>query len=313
MRKLFKIFNWVIFITVAFICFTGVVYLSADSSQKASIEQHALDILDKVREDQTTPDKVIKVLDKVADQTTVVTGEVVPAPTPDVNAFAPYGEPKDNLDLKHLTNIGYSVGYDDSIPSARWSSYRVFPYQEVHLKRPASFYVDERTSAKVSTDEYVRSGYDRGHLTPNYAISVCYGAEAQKETFFLSNIVPQLHALNAGLWKDIEQRIVKRYVERYGEVWVQVGPLYSAHPKMVGRLPVPEQFWMVISEYEHDKKGIRAIAYLVPHEEKWRDAELTRYVVSVRQIEKLTGLNFFPKLPQPTQDKLETAAAPRAW
>jgi len=313
MRKLFKIFNWVIFITVAFICFTGVVYLSADSSQKASIEQHALDILDKVREDQTTPDKVIKVLDKVADQTTVVTGEVVPAPTPDVNAFAPYGEPKDNLDLKHLTNIGYSVGYDDSIPSARWSSYRVFPYQEVHLKRPASFYVDERTSAKVSTDEYVRSGYDRGHLTPNYAISVCYGAEAQKETFFLSNIVPQLHALNAGLWKDIEQRIVKRYVERYGEVWVQVGPLYSAHPKMVGRLPVPDQFWMVISEYEHDKKGIRAIAYLVPHEEKWRDAELTRYVVSVRQIEKLTGLNFFPKLPQPTQDKLETAAAPRAW
>ncbi|NBY42085.1 MAG: DNA/RNA non-specific endonuclease [Verrucomicrobia bacterium] len=313
MRKLFKIFNWVIFITVAFICFTGVVYLSADSSQKASIEQHALDILDKVREDQTTPDKVIRVLDKVADQTTVVTGEVVPAPTPDVNAFAPYGEPKDNLDLKHLTNIGYSVGYDDSIPSARWSSYRVFPYQEVHLKRPASFYVDERTSAKVSTDEYVRSGYDRGHLTPNYAISVCYGAEAQKETFFLSNIVPQLHALNAGLWKDIEQRIVKRYVERYGEVWVQVGPLYSAHPKMVGRLPVPEQFWMVISEYEHDKKGIRAIAYLVPHEEKWRDAELTRYVVSVRQIEKLTGLNFFPKLPQPTQDKLETAAAPRAW
>ena len=313
MRKLFKIFNWVIFITVAFICFTGVVYLSADSSQKASIEQHALDILDKVREDQTTPDKVIRVLDKVADQTTVVTGEVVPAPTPDVNAFAPYGEPKDNLDLKHLTNIGYSVGYDDSIPSARWSSYRVFPYQEVHLKRPASFYVDERTSAKVSTDEYVRSGYDRGHLTPNYAISVCYGAEAQKETFFLSNIVPQLHALNAGLWKDIEQRIVKRYVERYGEVWVQVGPLYSAHPKMVGRLPVPDQFWMVISEYEHDKKGIRAIAYLVPHEEKWRDAELTRYVVSVRQIEKLTGLNFFPKLPQPTQDKLETAAAPRAW
>ena len=313
MRKLFKIFNWVIFITVAFICFTGVVYLSADSSQKASIEQHALDIIDKVREDQTTPDKVIKVLDKVADQTTVVTGEVVPAPTPDVNAFAPYGEPKDNLGLKHLTNIGYSVGYDDSIPSARWSSYRVFPYQEVHLKRPASFYVDERTSAKVSTDEYVRSGYDRGHLTPNYAISVCYGAEAQKETFFLSNIVPQLHALNAGLWKDIEQRIVKRYVERYGEVWVQVGPLYSAHPKMVGRLPVPEQFWMVISEYEHDKKGIRAIAYLVPHEEKWRDAELTRYVVSVRQIEKLTGLNFFPKLPQPTQDKLETAAAPRAW
>jgi endonuclease G len=70
---------------------------------------------------------------------------------------------------------------------------------------------------------------------------------------------------------------------------------------------------MVISEYDSGKKGIRAIAYLVPHEEKWRDTELTRYVVSIRRIETLTGLNFFPKLPQATQDKLETAVAPRAW
>ena len=76
---------------------------------------------------------------------------------------------------------------------------------------------------------------------------------------------------------------------------------------------MPDEFWMVISEYEHEKKGIRAIAYLVPHEEKWRDPELTRYVVSIRRIETLTGLNFFPKLPQPTQEKLETAVAPRAW
>ena len=269
MKKLFRLFNWLVLITLGLFGFTWVVYLSADSSQKASIEQTALDVIDKVREDQTTPDKVIQVLDKVADQTSVVIGEVVSAPTPDVNAFAPYGEPKDNLGLKHLTNIGYAVGYDDNIPSARWSSYRVFPYQDVHLKRPSSFYVDNRTSAKVSTDEYVRSGYDRGHLTPNYAISVCYGAEAQKETFFLSNIVPQLHALNAGLWKDIEQRIVKRYVPRYGEVWVQVGPIYSVNPRKVGRIPVPDQFWMVISEYDKEKKGIRAIAFLVPHEEKW--------------------------------------------
>jgi endonuclease G len=313
MKKLFKLFSWVIFLSLSFFCFTGVVYLFADSSQKAALEQHTLNVIDKVREDQTTPDKVIKVLDKVADQTSIVTGEIISTPLPDANACAPYGEPSDNLGLKHLTNIGYSVGYDDSIPSARWSSYRVFKYQDVHLPRPSSFYVDMRTSAKVSTEEYVRSGYDRGHLTPNYAISVCYGAEAQKETFLLSNIVPQLHALNAGLWKDIEQRIVKRYVERYGEVWVQVGPVYGTNPKMVGRLPVPEEFWMVISEYDHERKGIRAIAYLVPHEEKWRDPELTRYVVSIRQIEKLTGLNFFPKLPMATQDKLEIPVAPRAW
>ena len=59
--------------------------------------------------------------------------------------------------------------------------------------------------------------------------------------------------------------------------------------------------------------GVRAIAYLVPHEEKWRDAELTRYVVSIRRVEELTGLDFFPKLPRPAQDRLESTPAPRAW
>ncbi len=313
MSKILKFLGWVLLISLGLIFIILGVYLFSDPPQKIAIEQRAIDVVDKVREDQTTPDSVIRVLDQVVDQTIVITGDVVPAPEPDAHAFAPYGEPADKSGLKHLVNQGYSVGYDDIVPTARWSSYRVFPYQDVHLPRPSSFYVDTRTSAKVSTEEYVRSGYDRGHLAPNYAISVCYGADAQKETFFLSNIVPQLHALNAGLWKDIEQRIVKRYVQRYGEVWVQVGPVYSARPRMIGRIPVPDEFWMVISEYDEEKKGIRAIAYLVPHEEKWRDTELTRYVVSIRRIETLTGLNFFPKLPQSTQDKLETAVAPRAW
>jgi endonuclease G len=166
----------------------------------------------------------------------------------------------------------------------------------------------------VTTTEFVRSGYDRGHLSPNYAISVCYGEEAQKETFLLSNIVPQVHALNAGLWKDLEQRIVRRYVERYGTVWVQVGPVFTEPAaKKVGRIPVPAAFWMVVSEYEETTRGLRAIAYLIPHEETWRDHELTRYVVSIRKVETLTGLDFFPKLPKATQDRLESTPAPRAW
>ena len=272
-----------------------------------------LDTVDVVREDGTTPRKVVDALDRLADQTVAVRGDVVLAPPPEPTATAPYGEPADRVGLKRLVNRGYSVGYDDGLPAPRWSSYRVFPYKDVHLERPSSFKSDPRTAARVTTSEYVRSGYDRGHLAPNYAISVCYGEEAQKETFLLTNIVPQLHALNAGLWKDMEQRIMKRYVERYGTVWVQVGPVFASPSQKVGRIPVPVSFWMVISDYDEAVGGVRAIAYLVPHEEKWRDAELTRYVVSIRRIEELTGLDFFPKLPRPTQDRLESTPAPRAW
>ena len=313
-RNLLRFLGWVCLLVLLSVGVLGLVYVLSERTQKIAIEQRVLNVVDTVREDGTTPRKVVDALDRLADGTEAVKGDIIPAPMPDKNATAPYGEPADRLGLKHLVNRGYSVGYDDSLPLPRWSSYRVFPYKDVYLERPSSFKSDVRTAARVTTVEYVRSGYDRGHLAPNYAISVCYGAEAQKETFLLSNIVPQLHALNAGLWKDMEQRIMKRYVERYGTVWVQVGPVVSLpSTKKVGRIPVPTSFWMVVSEYDESAQGIRAIAYLVPHEEKWRDVELTRYVVSIRRIEELTGLDFFPKLPKVMQDRLESTPAPRAW
>jgi endonuclease G len=313
-RNLLRFLGWVCLLLLLSAGVLGLVYVLSERPQKVAIEHRVLDVVDTVREDGTTPRKVVDALDRFADGTEAVKGDIVPAPAPDKDATAPYGDPADRLGLKHLVNRGYSVGYDEALPSPRWSSYRVFPYKDVHHDRPSTFKPDARTSAHVTTSEYVRSGYDRGHLSPNFAISVCYGEEAQKETFLLSNIVPQLHALNAGLWKDMEQRIMKRYVARYGTVWVQVGPVFTTPPtKQVGRIPVPSSFWMVISEYEESVHGIRAIAYLVPHEEKWRDAELTRYVVSIRRVEELTGLDFFPKLPKATQDRLESAPAPRAW
>jgi len=313
-RFLLRFFAWVCLLVFLATGLLGLVYYLSERPAKVAIEQRVLDAVDTVREDGTTPRTVVDALDQFADRTVVVTGDIVPAPPPAALAAAPYGEPADRVGLKRLVNLGYTVGYDDRLPSPRWSSYRVFPYQDVRLERPSTFKTDTRTSARVTTSEFVRSGYDRGHLAPNYAISVCYGEEAQKETFLLTNIVPQLHALNAGLWKDLEQRIVRRYVERYGTVWVQVGPVFTKPPaKQVGRLPVPEAFWMVISEYAEDQRGVRAIAYLVPHEENWRDHELTRYVVSIRQVETLTGLDFFPKLPKATQDRLESTPAPRAW
>ena len=313
-RNLLRFLGWVCLLVLLSSGVLGLVYVLSERPQKIAIEQRVLNAVDTVREDGTTPRKVVDALDRFADGTEAVKGDIVPSPAPDKDATAPYGDPADRLGLKHLVNRGYSVGFDDALPSPRWSSYRVFPYKDVHLERPSSFKSDARTASRVTTSEYVRSGYDRGHLAPNYAISVCYGEESQKETFLLSNIVPQLHALNAGLWKEMEQRIMKRYVERYGTVWVQVGPVFTAtSDKKVGRIPVPSSFWMVISEYEESAHGIRAIAYLVPHEEKWRDAELTRYVVSIRRIEELTGLDFFPKLPKATQERLESTPAPRAW
>ena len=170
-RNLLRFLGWVCLLVLVATGVVALVYLLSERPQKVAIEQRVLDAVDVVREDGTTPRKVVDALDRLADQTVAVRGDVVLAPPPDSAATAPYGEPADRLGLKRLPNRGYTVGYDDGLPAPRWSSYRVFPYRDVHLERPSSFKSDPRTAARVTTSEYVRSGYDRGHLAPQAALT----------------------------------------------------------------------------------------------------------------------------------------------
>ena len=163
-RNLLRFLGWVCLLVLLATGILALVYFFSERPQKVAIEQRVLDAVDTVREDGTTPRTVVDALDRLADQTVAVRGDVVLAPPPDSAATAPYGEPADRVGLKRLINRGYSVGYDDGLPAPRWSSYCVFPYQDVHLERPSSFRSDVRTAARVTTSEYVRSGYDRGHL-----------------------------------------------------------------------------------------------------------------------------------------------------
>lgn len=312
-RRVLRLLAWLAVVAVVLASAYAALYVLLDRPGKRALEGPALDLVDKVREDGETPRRVVGWLDRVADATVSVQGDAVPAPPPAAGSVCAYGEPVDRLGLQRLTNRGHSVGYDNALPGPRWAAYRVFPHSGQSPPRPSSFRTDRRTSALVRTDEFTRSGYDRGHMAPNYAVAVCHGVEAQNETFLMSNVAPQLHALNAGLWKDLELRIAQRYVERYGEVWVTVGPVYPSSPVRFGRIPVPESFWAVVLEYDETRRGVRAVAFLVPHEEKWRDRELGRYLVSVDRLEELTGLDFFPALPAGTQALLESRRAERAW
>ena len=107
-----------------------------------------------------------------------------------------------------LVNRGYAVGYSDARANPLWAAYRMQDLARIPEapKRPERFETDRRTAARVGPEAYSGSGYDRGHLAPNYGIATRYGAAAQKETFLMSNIAPQRHALNAGLWQDLERR-----------------------------------------------------------------------------------------------------------
>lgn len=90
-------------------------------------------------------------------------------------------------------NYGFIVGYSDLRGNPLWVSYQIHPIPEntPSYKRPPRFRSDWRNLNLITHDTYTHSGYDRGHMAPNYAISHLYGQKGQLDTFLMTNITPQ--------------------------------------------------------------------------------------------------------------------------
>jgi len=205
--------------------------------------------------------------------------------------------------LRVLVNQGYAAGV----------AYRVADVKTLPeaAPRPEGFETDLRTAARVAESAYTNSGYDRGHMAPNYAIATRYGEEAQRETFLMSNIAPQRHALNAGVWKQMEMKIATSYPGRFGEVWVIAGPVFGARPaRLRGGPAVPEAFFMVVID-ESDGR-VRAQAMVFPQETP-AGAEPEGFVVSVDEVERRTGLDLLHELPDSAEEVLEAKRVERVW
>nr|WP_292429156.1 DNA/RNA non-specific endonuclease [Methylobacter sp.] len=103
-----------------------------------------------------------------------------------------------NIDtwFRILRNDGFILGYSDLRGNPLWVEYALTAAKENgrSLKRPNRFETDWRSINRVSHDSYQHSGYDRGHMAPNYAMSRLYGREGQSDSFLMTNITPQIQS-----------------------------------------------------------------------------------------------------------------------
>lgn len=214
--------------------------------------------------------------------------------------------------IRVLTNTGYIVGYSDTLGNPLWAAYHLHDVAKLESPpRPDNFTPDLRTAARIDSSVYTKSDYDRGHMAPNYAIATRYGKSAQEETFQMSNISPQRHALNAGPWKQLEQKIATNYPGRFGEVWVIAGPVFGANPeKLKRRVAIPEAFYMIVVD-ESDGR-VRAEAFVFPQETP-ASSPIDNYLTSIDEIERRTGLDFLGELPDEAENTLEARKVERAW
>lgn len=223
--------------------------------------------------------------------------------------------------IRVLYNKGYVTGYDESNHSPAWVAYLIHRHGEVGENSVAaprdlfSFKTDTRTASRITERFYHRSGYDRGHLAPNDAIGVNYGVDAQRETFLMSNIAPQLPQFNRGVWAYLERIEQNNWANAREAVWVITGPMYTEAENAKLRyqtraIPVPSSYFKIFVDEEGSR--IRILSLVVPHDTK-RGAALERLLRSVDEIESASGLDFNPDLPDPLEETLESEKPRSAW
>lgn len=194
----------------------------------------------------------------------------------------------------------YTLSYNEKSEQAEWVAYELKKsyVKNSDFKRPF-FIVDPKVSTQSSDwRNYKKSGYDKGHLCP--AADMEFEKKAYDDTFFTSNISPQNHDFNGGIWNRLEQKVRFWAVKNDG-LFVVTGGVLKGNLKTIGaeKVVVPNYFYKIL--LSHSKGNYKMIAFLVPN--KKSDKAIYDFAVSVDQLESITGIDFFPKL----QDKLENS------
>ncbi|TWX65532.1 DNA/RNA non-specific endonuclease [Colwellia demingiae] len=207
-----------------------------------------------------------------------------------------------------LCREGYALGYNNKLKSAEWVSYILEKEPGNDVDRQDDFRVDPDIKSEFQTtpDDYDEPIYHQGHLANSESIDQTQSAN--DETFFMSNMTPQLPTHNTGIWKGLENR-ERKWANKRGRVIVLAGPVYHNEFSYIGKkVPVPSAYWKVI--YDPQKK--EAIAYLIPHK-KLKTKQLDNYLVSIDHIEEMYELDLLNMLDDKLEDAIEKITQPKQW
>lgn len=215
-----------------------------------------------------------------------------------------------------LRNHGFILGYSDLRGNPLWVEYALTPTDNTpSIKRPSRFTTDWRSINRVSHESYQKSGYDRGHMAPNYAMSHLYGRAGQADSFLMTNVTPQTAKLNEQLWKRLEDTEIKQFVKLFGKIWIITGPVFSGSIERLSsdwRVEIPDAFYKIYLTEAAPGKPPVALAFLVPQTVNGKEP-LMQFVTSIDNIEAQTGLDFFAQLDDNTEAALEAAVLPQPW
>lgn len=181
---------------------------------------------------------------------------------------------------------------------------------------------------RTYASDHYNNGFDRGHIVNSQDRLASKHANGQ--TYYLSNMQPQLNSFNAGVWLNMEnwvhnlgfnkQKRKTLYVVKGGTTTPTASipnPLLTAdeissmnHGRRV-TIPVPRYFWMALLRL--DTNGTyHAIAFWAEHRSN-QDTSIKNYTISINELEARTGIDFFPNLPDDVEESVEAIKNLSEW
>ncbi len=231
-------------------------------------------------------------------------------PIDDCEEYAKLGIPGKNGEL--LCRKGFLLAHSSEYKTPIWViEHLTAEKAKGNIPRYNKFQPDPdlEEGKRAELSDYKKSGYDRGHMAPS--ADMRWDQQAMVECFYLSNMVPQVgKGMNQGIWKNLEEYIRGWAIDR-NELYVFTGPIYEDGVKETignNKVAVPTHLYKIV----YDPNKAEAIAFIMPNE-KLETKNMPNYIVTIREVESKTGLDFLSNINKQDQDIIETNKAQGLW
>ncbi|ANQ48195.1 DNA/RNA non-specific endonuclease [Flammeovirga sp. MY04] len=198
----------------------------------------------------------------------------------------------------------YTIGYNEQHEQAAWVAYELTKQE---LFKAANRSNDFRSDHKVDTysadlSDYKGSGYDRGHLAP--AADMSFNSDAMSESFYLSNMSPQIAEFNRGIWKNLEEQF-RVWAYDLKNMYIITGPILEDGLPTIGsnQVSVPKYYYKLALHVDEKNNTYEGICFIIPN--KGSSTPLKEYIVTIDALEEMTGMNFFSAVADSIEDKFE--------
>jgi len=235
-----------------------------------------------------------------------------PKPVASCAAQVPYGTPSTVANHPVICRNAYILEHDPVAKIPNWVAWTLTPEHAIGcVARTNAFATDQSlpNGARSTPADYAHSGYDQGHLANDADMS--WDDQVEHESFYMSNMSPQLPSVNRGTWKNLESAARAWVYQTKHAHTIYAGNVYSSSSKTIGddKVVVPDALFKIVT----DNTTKKTYAFLFPHKDGL-DSDFTKYQVTVADVEKASGITFpvpdskTSKNPVPAAD-LKTIAA----